>query len=222
MSALPRSSQHQEACIGSLPESLLRIREPQLRLAVWERRIPVGVVAWLARNVRPPDDTCRCSFPPSGDAGIALDALLEHVLVVEGCDLRSGAPFKQWRRDLLQLIALAKDIAPQTPRLMLRLQRLETVGCPLFHVDRVPLRLLCAYVGAGAEWLPEEALDRARLGSGGNAPVRDWSAVQRIGSGHVAVMKGDSYPGDLGRGLVHRSPQASPAEPRILVAIDFG
>ncbi len=222
MSAPPQLQAPAEAYIGSLPESLLRIREPHRQLTVWERRIPASVVAWLVRDFRPQADSCRCVLPPSDDAAGALNALLEQALAADGPDLRSGAPFQQWRRDLLDLIALAKQIAPQTSRLMLRLQRLEDAGCPLFHVDRVPLRLLCVYVGAGTEWLPEVALDRSRLGSGSNASVRDWSAVQSIGRGHVAVMKGDSYPGNRGRGLVHRSPQASPAQPRILAAIDFG
>lgn len=220
MSVALQSPPGAETCIGSLSESLLRIREPQRRLAVWERRIPAGVLAWLTRDFRPRSDSCRCSFRFSEDAVSALDALLEQALVADGQDLRCGAPFQQWRRDLLDLIALMKQIAPQTPRLMLRLQRVEDAGCPLFHVDRVALRLLCAYAGSGTEWLPEEAHDRSRLGCGSNAAVRDWSAVRRIAGGHVAVMKGERYPGNAGRGLVHRSPEASPACPRILVAID--
>ncbi len=207
-----------DACIGALPESLLRIREPQRRLAIWERRVPAAVVTWLTRDFRPPDDSCRCSLSPGDDAAAVLDG----VLTASGLDLQAGAPLQRWRHDLLDLIALAKRIAPQTPRLVLRLQRLQDAGCPLFHVDRVPLRLLCVYVGAGTQWLPEDALDRSRLGAGSNASVRDWSAVRSIGSGHVAVMKGDRYPGNAGRGLVHRSPEASPAQPRILAAIDFG
>lgn len=222
MSAQPKLLAPAEACIGALPESLLRIREPNRRLAIWERRIPTSIVTWLAHHFRPQDGSCRCSFPPSGDAAVALDTLLEQAFAAEGFDPRSDTPFQQWRRDLLDLIGLAKAIAPQTPRLTLRLQRLEDAGCPLFHVDRVPLRLLCVYVGAGTEWLPEDALDRARLGTGSNASVRDWSAVQCIGRGHVAVMKGDSFPGNTGRGLVHRSPEASSARPRILAAIDLG
>jgi hypothetical protein len=222
MSVQPRTMLPAEACVGSLPESLLRIREPQRRLAIWERRIPAGIVAWLGRHFRPQDDSGGCSFLPSANPGIALDALLDQILLADGLEPQSCTPFQQWRRDLLDLIALAKEIAPQTPRLMLRLQRLENAGCPLFHVDQVPLRLLCVYVGAGTEWLPEDALDRSRLGTGTNASVRDWAAVQCIGTGHVAIIKGDRYPGNVGRGLVHRSPEASAAQPRILAAIDFG
>lgn len=211
-----------EACIGSLPEYLLRIREPQRRLAIWERRIPAGISAWLSRDFRPQAGDCRGSLRPDDDAAAMLDALLKPAFEGNGVETSSCASFQQWRRDLQDLIALAKRIAPQTPSVMVRLQRLEDAGCPLFHVDRVPLRLLCVYVGAGTEWLPEDAVDRSRLGTGSNASIRDWSAVQRIGRGHVAVMKGDRYPGNAGRGLVHRSPEASPTQPRVLLAIDFG
>jgi hypothetical protein len=223
MSALRQSRESlAEACIGALPECLSRIREPQRRLAIWERRIPAGISAWLARDFRPPGGDCRGALLPDGDASTVLDALLKPAFGSDGDDPAFCASFQQWKRDLQDLIVLAKRVAPQTSGLMLRLQRLEDAGCPLFHVDRVPLRLLCVYLGAGTEWLPEDAVDRSRLGTGSNASVRDWSAVQRIGSGHVAVMKGDRYPGNAGRGLVHRSPDASPAQPRILAAIDFG
>jgi Protein of unknown function (DUF1826) len=211
-----------ECCIGSLPEALLRIREPRRRIAIWERRVPTDVVTWLARELRMPHDDRRCALPPEGNAGPALDAILNPLAPPEGADLRSSAAFRRWRRDLLDLIDLARRIAPQTPKLMLRLQRMEGRDCPRFHVDRVPLRMICAYVGAGTEWLPEVALDRSRLATGDSAEVRDGSAVQRISTGHVAVMKGDSFPGNSGRGLVHRSPEASPTQPRVLVAIDFG
>jgi hypothetical protein len=82
--------------------------------------------------------------------------------------------------------------------------------------------MLCAYVGAGAQWLPEAALDRSRLGTGTNASVRDWSAVRALAGGEVAVLKGERYPGNAGRGLVHRSPPASAQSPRVVLAIDFG
>lgn len=211
-----------ESCIGSLPESLLRIREPQRRLAIWERKIPADVAAWSSRDMRIPNDESRCALPSEGDAAPMLDVMLDGVVPPAEADPRPVAAFRRWRRDLLDLIDLCRRIAPQTPGLMLRLQRLEGVGCPRFHVDRVPLRMICVYAGTGTEWLPEFALDRSRLGSGENSAVRDWSAVKRIPTGHVAVMKGDSYPGNAGRGLVHRSPEASSTRPRVLVAIDFG
>jgi hypothetical protein len=209
-----------ECCVGALAESLLRIREPHRRIAIWERRIPVAMETWLAHGFRAPDVDERCALPLEGSAAPALDALLARA-VAETARERS-AVYLRWRLDLLDLIALARRIAPQSVRLLLRLQRLEAVGCPLFHVDRVPLRMVCTYVGAGTEWLPESAVDRSMLGTGDNAAVRDWSAVQHLAAGHVAVMKGDSFRGNAGRGLVHRSPPASAEHPRLLVAIDFG
>lgn len=104
--------------------------------------------------------------------------------------------------------------------LRVRIERVDSDGCRLFHVDQVVLRMICTWHGAGSEWLPEHAFDRAGLGCGCNDHVRDMGAIRRIPTGAVAVMKGDRFPGEAGRGLVHRSPPASPARPRLLMVVD--
>jgi hypothetical protein len=83
---------------------------------VWKRRIPASVIVWLVRDFRPQGDSCRCLLPPSGDAVAALDAGLEEALAADGFALRSDAPFQQWRRNLLGLIGLEKEIAPKASR----------------------------------------------------------------------------------------------------------
>ena len=206
-------------CTGALPESLLRIRQPHMRLAIWERRVPRRMTDWLKTGFFPAGGDLRCEIKPGQHPAVVLDASLMQTGAI-------AAPIEHrallWRRDVLDLISLAQRIAPQAVLMRLRLQRLEGCGCTLFHVDGVPLRLICTYFGAGTEWLPESAVDRACLGTGGNRSVRDWNAVRSLAPGEVAVMKGEAYPGNTGRGLVHRSPHASPAAPRILMALDFG
>lgn len=119
------------------------------------------------------------------------------------------------------LAALAVVTGPQ--QLRLRLERIEEQMCRLFHVDRVGMRVLCTLAGAGTEYLPDAACDRRLLGTGSNAAVLDWSAVCRVPAGDVLAFKGsprmvgESYPQG---GLIHRSPPASPSQPRCLLAID--
>ncbi|MES1945208.1 hypothetical protein PC39_13862 [Salinisphaera sp. PC39] len=98
--------------------------------------------------------------------------------------------------------------------------------CPLFHVDAHPLRLLCAYLGPGLEYLDEADADRDALGRGGRAPGRDPvcrggpQTVRRVAHQAVALFKGTGWPGNAGRGLVHRSPPTSPRCPRLVLRID--
>jgi Protein of unknown function (DUF1826) len=124
-----------------------------------------------------------------------------------------------WRDDLLGLIAHARGLAPQAA-VRVRIETKVNDGCRLFHTDNVPLRMICTYRGPGTQWLPERIFDRAELGRGNNDFVLDWSAVRELDTGDVAVMKGLRFPGSTTDALVHRSPLASPAQPRVVVVID--
>jgi hypothetical protein len=86
---------------------------------------------------------------------------------------------------------------------------MRTLGrtCPLFHVDRVSLRMLCTFRGPGTEWLADADVTRKGLGHGDNAKVMGPGAViYSVPAFHLCVLKGDAYKGNTGRGIVHRSP----------------
>jgi hypothetical protein len=93
--------------------------------------------------------------------------------------------------------------------------------CPRFHVDRVGLRLLCTWMGEGTEWLAHEDVIRERLGhqSGGRGEVkRPGAPVHHMEPFAVGVFKGEAWPGNAGRGAVHRSP--APSTWRVFVSLD--
>lgn len=99
-----------------------------------------------------------------------------------------------------------------------RLRVLDRATCPRFHTDRVPCRLITTYGGAGTEWLsnPEDCpLPQA-------PPPTALNAVQVMSGGEVALLKGDSWKGNEGLGLVHRSPQVIAPHKRLLLTLDFG
>lgn len=110
----------------------------------------------------------------------------------------------------------------------LRLTSLDRAMCPKFHVDLVPCRLVTTYQGLATEWLPHHSVDRSKLGagSGGRADdesglYQDSAVIQQLGSGDVALLKGELWDGNENAGLVHRSPTLAPGEKRLLLTLDF-
>jgi hypothetical protein len=109
--------------------------------------------------------------------------------------------------------------------------RLEIVGramCPRFHVDHVGIRMVSTYRGSGTEWLDEQCANRDFLGSRSGGEPDDTSGLIRSPAGihsvppfAIALLKGDLWQGNAGRGIIHRSPMVPDNQvPRVLVAID--
>lgn len=110
----------------------------------------------------------------------------------------------------------------------LRLTQVDRAMCPRFHVDQVPCRLITTYSGPATEWLEETSLNRQKLGRGSNGQPDSHSGliapnaeVQRITCGDVALLKGERWDGNEGRGAVHRSPAVDPGQSRLLLTLDM-
>ena len=110
----------------------------------------------------------------------------------------------------------------------LRLTSLNHAMCPRFHVDNVPCRLITTYQGIATEWLPHNAADRSKLGTGNSGKpdsqsgiYQDESDIQQLSQGDVALLKGEGWVGNEGKGLIHRSPQLSDQASRLILTIDF-
>ncbi|PSC72979.1 succinylglutamate desuccinylase [Micractinium conductrix] len=106
------------------------------------------------------------------------------------------------------------------------LELIKGVTCPRFHADSVEVRCLCTLCGPGTLWVEDRHVDRARLRSLPHGDPVGWSAithpsaVQAAAPGEVLYLKGSRYPGAEGRGAVHRSPDADPSTPRLLLKLD--
>ncbi|BAI71118.1 hypothetical protein AZL_004800 [Azospirillum sp. B510] len=184
------------------------IRRSEVTMAVWRRRLPAGAGAQGARIAA---NRLSCHLATSPDqAGEDLTAALP--------PRRIDGPLLH---DIIHLLRVYAGIVGCTA-VRLRLESLSGDGCRFFHVDHVGLRLLCTYHGAGTQWVPDEALTRSALGQGDNGAVlSDPGRVQSLRTGHVALLKGEGWPGNRGRGLVHRSPPADPSgAPRLLLCLD--
>ena len=110
----------------------------------------------------------------------------------------------------------------------LRLTSLNHAMCPRFHVDNVSCRLITTYQGIATEWLPHNAADRSKLGIGNSGKpdsqsgiYQDESDIQQLSQGDVALLKGEGWVGNEGKGLIHRSPQLSDQASRLILTIDF-
>jgi len=83
----------------------------------------------------------------------------------------------------------------------LRLESTDRATCPKFHVDRVLLRLIVAYEGAGTQFLAGDHIVPAQTGD-------------------VCLCKGEQWSGTTQGPAVHRSPDVPPGKRRTLLTID--
>jgi len=129
--------------------------------------------------------------------------------------------------DIHRLVNMFCDLF-DLKRVGLRLTSLKHAMCPRFHVDNVPCRLITTYQGIATEWLSHNDADRSKLGIGNKGRpdsqsgiYQDESDVQQLSQGDVALLKGEAWLGNEGKGLIHRSPQLYDQASRLILTIDF-
>lgn len=120
---------------------------------------------------------------------------------------------------LIDLFATLSD----TQRVGVRMVATQRRPCPRFHTDGVGLRLLCTWVGEDTEWVAGEDVVEAASESREDGlslwgPVRPGATLHRMNPFAIGVFKGVGWPGNRGRGAVHRSPQ--PADWRVWLSLD--
>lgn len=132
-----------------------------------------------------------------------------------------GEDFAPLREDLALLADMMACLFGATG-VGLRVTALEKPMCPRFHVDRIPVRLLCTYGGPGSQWLPAPSVPAGLLVPGVEQEGRYAAdSVQQLEAGQVALFKGDTWRDNPGTGVVHRSPPVSPGQQRLLVTLDI-
>ncbi len=196
------------AVISDERADLERIREPGVLLAVYRRAVD-PIVQQFVDGVLSSQALRRTAV----DLGGLLDGLLGEP---------GGEAFREdlnWQVDLFRRLTGCH-------RVRLKLEGFAGSLCERFHIDRVPLRLVCSYAGPGTEWVEDRDVNRAKLGPGsGGLPdeesglLRDGCRVRRLDRFDVGLMKGSLWPES--HGLVHRSPRVGDASiRRVLFKID--
>lgn len=198
---------------------LALIYQPDVNVCVARRRITPGISSFVSRlllGARHFEYELRV-----GPGRPPVERLLPG-------DMQSLPGAEAWLTDVEYLIGLFRDLF-EADDLGLRLRTLDKAMCPRFHVDRVAVRLICTYGGAGTEWLPEAAVSRDKLGHGacGQADedsglLLDPAAIRAMPAFAIGLLKGELWDGNEGRGAVHRSPLPTPRYPRrLLLTLDL-
>jgi hypothetical protein len=195
------------------PAKISLIHDKELNFLIWRRE---------AR------DWSR-SFQALDDVGF----LASQMIIESGESVESiGATFdEEINADCPEAFDLYQDIMDmattffaqvKAKRYGVRLEKVSGDMCRLFHVDRVGVRLVHTYFGVATEWLANEDVIRSGLGQGDNSlAMRQGAIVRSLPDGAVGLMKGEIYPGNLGNGVVHRSPsQGESKSGRLLLRID--
>ena len=113
-------------------------------------------------------------------------------------------------------------------QIWLRLDAINSPMCPRFHTDNLKCRLVTTYKGPATQWLPNDLVNRDMLGHGNNRKPNEESGlflkntdIKELDVGHVALLKGETWIGNEGKGLVHRSPHKKNNYKRLYLTIDF-
>ena len=194
---------------GGKADCLTEIFRDEVNLVVWERRLP-GECTEFAQ-----------AFALEAGAyerfvGIEPDDSLDQILPAWALEL-PGA--RAWLADVQQVVEMYLCLF-EPAAVGVRLHVLADTMCPRFHTDRVPARLLVTYAGRGTEWLPEPVVTRADTPGPLPEQLVSEPDIQVMATGAVALLKGEAWVGNEGRGLVHRSP-APGASPRLVLGLDW-
>lgn len=194
---------------GGKADCLTEIFRDEVNLVVWERTLSDECTAFAHRFSREAGVFERF-------VGVEADDSVEQILPAWALEL-PGAHV--WLADVNEVVEMFRCLF-EPAAVGVRLHVLPDTMCPRFHTDRVPARLLVTYAGRGTEWLPENLVSRP----GESGPLPDQSVseadIEVLPTGGVSLLKGESWIGNEGRGLVHRSP-APGASPRLVLGLDW-
>lgn len=185
---------------------LCAIFEPQVQVCVYRRQVSTDLAAGLRGLGSECGSGLRACVPVGRDGAQGLSTLALPPVPDRSALLDELAFLIEIYGDLLGCRTVG-----------LRVECLDRAMCPLWHVDRTGIRLLCTWVGPGTEWLDGPLPERGARADGAAQPEPSGRAEPF----DIVLLKGSAWQGNAGRGAVHRSP-AVPIEsgPRVLVSLD--
>ena len=169
--------------------SLVSIYEPEVNVCIARRQLSFS----LGRALPGPEGLTSRGLASEGLVGLVADE-----------ELSSDLAFVA---ELLRDLTGADDVG-------VRVCHSTSPMCARLHVDHIPLRLVCTYVGPGTEWVDQ---------SGGEGwfdcgTTERRGRLRRAEPGDIVLLKGEGWVGNEGCGAAHRSP--AHREPRLVASFD--
>lgn len=225
LAELNNSIEHCDQLSGSLASAssgkeatvLTDIYRAEVNMAIWQRSLDQKLLDYSQQlAVNCPELQMRLVGTPDSIAAQLAENLPTVNEAADGHQLLVS--------DIVHVVEMFSCLF-ELKQVGLRLAVLRKAMCPKFHVDRVPCRLLCTYTGEGTHWhlaenieINSEIIGKHKVRS---VNPKDASQQQQLNVGEVALLKGEEWLGNEGRGLVHRSPPASNNSPRLVLTLDF-
>lgn len=102
----------------------------------------------------------------------------------------------------------------QKPTYEISFQIINKDTCIKYHVDHIDMRMICTYAGPPTQWVKESETARQWLAADlpvyrANQLITKNSIPYSLKNGDVGFMKGEKYPENAGKGIVHRAPLLS-------------
>lgn len=101
-----------------------------------------------------------------------------------------------------------QQLLPLMERFLMKLEVVGENNCSKWHVDNYVCRTIVTYNCVGTEYLEQSNVDFWELKNCGEADciIRNKNEIYQASVGDFLFMKGEGFPEDDQRGLVHRSP----------------
>lgn len=198
-------------------DGLAEILHQNVNLAVWQRGLPASVDRFAQAVLEQGIDLAEALTLPIEQQDTACLPVALTRLAGRAAHLAGHDAFIADVGHLVSAFACLFDVRT----VGLRLRTLDTGMCPRWHVDHVPVRLITSYAGPGSQWLEERQLSRRQLGGLAVEVAPGATHAQSLSTGDVALLKGERWQGNEGRGLVHRSPPLEGGNRRLLLTLDW-
>lgn len=214
--------------IDTAPDVLSHIYNDDITIAIWLRSLSDNIAAYVQALLQSPQKISLKLVATPHKLQQELQRIFPEIISA------NDNPFTHHEllRDINELLEMFSCLF-DVPTIGLRINTLERSMCPRFHVDHVPVRLVTTYGGAGTQWLPAAYADCRKLGPNASGVMDEHSgiicnaqAIQQLNTGDVALLKGENWAGNEGRGLIHRSPICNSADTaqvqrRLLITCDL-
>lgn len=202
--------------VSNNASQLSKIHNQKINISIWQRKLDHAIVD-MGKHLL--NENNKIEFSEIVEPKNSIKLLHKEF----GSSNKTSALFE----DIYSLVNLFCALFDED-RAWVRLDSIDKPMCPRFHTDYVKCRLVTTYVGPATQWIPHDLVNRSKLGHGNQGQSDDKSGlfledkdIEQLDVGHVALLKGESWEGNEGGGLVHRSPHDEKGYNRLYMTIDF-